>query len=497
MTRVNSPLKQRRAGVLLHPTSLPGPLDKGDLGPEAYRFVEFLAASGMTVWQILPLSPTHNDGSPYNCMSSSAGNPELISLDLLIEQGWLSADDLISLHELRTSDPPAFRRNLLRKAHQTFIQHAPETDKTALAGFVKQQSCWLDDYALYQVLKEENRAACWTDWPTELRDRKPQALKQAKIRLKYSITQVYFEQFIFFRQWLALKDYANAHGMQMFGDMPIFVAHDSADVWSKRHNFELDEQGKPLFVAGVPPDYFALQGQRWGHPHYAWKTMQADGFQYWTERMKLQTQLFDIIRIDHFRGFESYWEIPASSATAMDGRWQMAPGDELFQTLVEKIGALPLVAEDLGIITPEVYALRDKYHLPGMIILQFAFDGSPDNPYLPYKHRVNSVVYTGTHDNDTVLGWFNSLTHETKNYVDDYLGSPGEPMPWPLIRCALDSVSLWAIVPMQDILMLGSEHRMNTPGTTQGNWQWRFNWDQLSVDVPARLRHLNQLYGRI
>ncbi|MEW6354229.1 MAG: 4-alpha-glucanotransferase, partial [Pseudomonadota bacterium] len=315
-------------------------------------------------------------------------------------------------------------------------------------------------------------------------------------RLQKHIAQIYFEQFIFFRQWHALKQYANAHGVLIFGDMPIFVAHDSADVWAQRRYFELDDQGRALLVTGVPPDYFSADGQRWGHPHYRWEVMRADGFGYWVERMKVQLQLFDILRIDHFRGFESYWEIPATSATAKEGRWVKAPGDELFQLLQEKFGTLPVVAEDLGLITPEVHALRNKYGFPRMLVLHFAFDGSPENPYVPYRHEVNSVVYTGTHDNDTTLGWFSALPWENKNYVDDYLGAPGEPMPWPLIRCALASVARWAVIPMQDILMLGSEHRMNTPGTSTGNWQWQFSWEQLPLDVPARLHHLSQLYGR-
>ena len=477
--------RARRAGVILHPTSLPGPHPQGDLGPEAYHFVEFLAASGLQVWQVLPLGPTHDDGSPYQCLSVNAGNPHLISPELLQQEGWLNT--------YKGNTSPS---SLLRRACKHFMQHASTQERDAYTDFIKQQSHWLTDYALYQALKDEHDGSAWIDWPTPLRDRDAWALDEARTRLDSAITQVCFEQFIFFRQWSALKRYANARGVQMFGDMPIFVAHDSADVWSRRELFDLDPDGQARVVAGVPPDYFSVHGQRWGNPHYNWQRMRDEGYRCWIERMQTQLLLFDLIRIDHFRGFVSYWEIPAELPTAEGGRWVKAPGDELFAALKREFGCLPLVAEDLGLITPEVHALREKYGLPGMKILQFAFDGDPRNPYLPPQHEVNSVVYTGTHDNDTTLGWFRKLPQETKDYVDDYLGTPGEPMPWPLIRMALASVANLAVVPMQDILMLGSEHRMNTPGTTHGNWQWRFDWAQLTPDIPERLRRLNHFYNR-
>lgn len=498
LTQLDSPLKQRRAGVLLHPTSLPGPLGNGDLGPESYRFVEFLAASGMGVWEILPLGPTHdNDDSPYNCPSASAGNPLLISPDLLLAQGWLTQEDYTDLRTRHDGDTKTLRHTLLHCAQRTFAQRASDTERAELTAFRAAHGYWLDDYALYQALKEENRRASWVEWPATVRDRKATALAAARARLHDAIAQIYFEQFVFFNQWLSLKKYANEHGVLIFGDMPIFVAHDSADVWAHRDYFTLDAHGNASLVTGVPPDYFSPEGQRWGHPHYNWAAMQADGFQYWMGRMQVQLQLCDVLRIDHFRGFESHWEIPASSPGAATGRWVQAPGDQLFAALQARFGALPMVAEDLGMITPEVYALRNRYNLPGMMILQFAFDGSPHNPYLPYKHAFNSVVYTGTHDNDTTLGWFNELPQATKDYVMDYLGAPTEPMPWPLIRACLNSTGLWAILPLQDILMLDNTHRMNIPGTTTGNWQWRFSWDQLPLDIPARLRHFNRLYGRV
>ncbi len=477
--------RARRAGVILHPTSLPGPRTQGDLGPEAYHFVEFLAASGQQVWQVLPLGPTHDDGSPYQCLSVNAGSPHLISPELLKQEGWLDS--------YKNKTPQS---TLLQRACQRFMQNASPQERDACTEFIKQQSHWLPDYALYQALKNEHGGHSWFDWPTPLRDRDAQALDEARTRLDNAIIQVRFEQFMFSRQWSALKRYANARGVAMFGDMPIFVAHDSADVWSHRELFDLDAEGHARVVAGVPPDYFSVHGQRWGNPHYNWQRMRDDGYRCWIERMRTQLRLFDLIRIDHFRGFESYWEIPAELPTAEGGRWVKAPGDELFAVLQRELGSLPLIAEDLGLITPEVHALRKKYGFPGMKILQFAFDGDPCNPYLPHQHEVNSVVYTGTHDNDTTLGWFHNLTPEQKQYMDDYLGVPGEPMPWPLIRAALASVAHLAVIPMQDILMLGGEARMNTPGTLSGNWRWRFSWDQVTPDLSGRVRHLNRLYNR-
>ncbi len=487
MTLAVRPPASRHAGILLHPSSLPGPGKHGELGAEAQRFVEFLAACGITVWQTLPLGPTHHDSSPYQCLSLFAGNPLLISLERLAEQGWLSPE---ALH------PPKQRRRLLMQAQQTFSQQATAEQRAAYAAFRIEQAYWLEDYALYRALKQAHDERAWTQWPDKLRDREPEALEQARSGMEPLIEHIHFEQFIFSEQWQTLKGAANARGIRLFGDMPIFVAHDSADVWTHRADYDLDAQGNPHVVAGVPPDYFSSTGQRWGNPHYRWEHIATTGFRCWIERLRRQLQLFDLVRIDHFRGFEAHWEIPADHPTAMHGRWVPAPGDALFQALQQHFGALPLVAEDLGLITPEVHALRDKYGLPGMKVLQFAFDGNAKNPYLPHQHEHNCVVYTGTHDNDTTLGWFHNLTPEQKQYVDDYLGVPGEPMPWPLIRAALASVAHLAVIPMQDILMLGGEARMNTPGTIEGNWRWRFSWDQVTPDLSGRVRHLNRLYNR-
>jgi len=498
MTTSCDPFARRRAGILLHPTSLPGPWGNGDLGAAAFHFVDFLVSSGQTLWQMLPLGPTHSHGSPYQCLSVHAGNPQLISIDGLLERQWLNEDDVAGLRAIKVQeDADEDRCRLLVKAYEGFCRQSTEEDRQALQHFIASEQSWLGDYALYQALRNEFHGRDWSQWPVPLRDRDPVALQQARARLQVAIDQVCFEQYLFFSQWAALKQYANERGVLMFGDLPIFVAYDSVDVWAQQHFFELDQQGQPVVVAGVPPDYFSASGQRWGNPHYRWQAMVADGFSWWLSRVAMQLQLFDIIRIDHFRGFQAYWEIPAGEETAINGRWVEAPGDEFFNALLERYGRLPFVAEDLGIITPEVTALREKYHLPGMKILQFAFDGNHDNPYLPYNHEHNTVVYTGTHDNDTTLGWYQALPAAARHYVDDYLGMPDEVMPWPLVRLALSSVAMTAVIPFQDVLGLGSEDRMNVPGTTAHNWQWRFSWEQVPEDAAARLRHLSALYGRI
>ncbi len=487
--KAHTPLQQRQAGILLHPTSLPGPWHCGDLGAEAYHFVDFLAAAGQHIWQILPLSPTHEDLSPYQSLSAHAGNPELISIEALVAQGWLEG-------EVVPSSAPHAKRALIQRAWQGFSARADDNARGELARFVAEQGHWLDDYALFCAIKHEQRGRGWSEWPVSLRDRSDKALEKIRQTHAEELAVIRFEQFLFYRQWYALKQYANGKGIRIFGDMPIFVSHDSADVWAQRECFDLDESGHPLVVAGVPPDYFSATGQRWGNPHYDWEWMEADGFRWWQQRLEGQLQLFDLVRIDHFRGFEAYWEIPAHEPTAINGRWVKAPGDALFAVLQQRFDPLPVVAEDLGTITPEVDALRKKYALPGMKILQFAFDGSPDNPYLPHNHRRNSVVYTGTHDNDTTLGWYNGLNQHARSIVMEYLGQPAEPMPWPLVRAAYSSVAMLAVVPLQDVLALDTEHRMNTPGTTSGNWQWRFGWDMVAPDLAERLRHMVEMYHR-
>ncbi len=480
----------RRAGLLLHPTSLPGPGEHGDLGPEAYRFVDFLQSAGCSVWQMLPLGPTHADRSPYQCLSVHAGNSELISLQALSDEGWLEHGD--------DRPPPdrGARQARLEAAYNGFLSHGTDAQRAEYRRFVEHHRAWLDDYALYTALRAEHQDRAWLDWPISLRDRQPAALEEAYRRLAGPIEQARFEQFVFDRQWHDLRRYANERGVLLFGDMPIFVAHDSAEVWAHREFFALDAQGRQEVVAGVPPDYFSETGQRWGNPHYRWDRLEADGFGWWVQRMATQLRLFDLTRVDHFRGFQAYWEIPAEAQTAIDGRWVEAPGEALFTRLHEHFHQLPLVAEDLGYITPEVEALRRQFALPGMKVLQFAFGGGPDNPYLPHNHELLSVVYTGTHDNDTTVGWFNALADEAEAYVRDYLAAPKEAMPWPLIRAALASVAQLAVLPMQDVMALGSEHRMNVPGVSSDNWRWRFEWDQVPADAATRLHHLVGLYGR-
>ena len=478
---VKTILDKRRAGVLLHPTSLPG----GDLGPNAYRFADFLAQAGFSVWQMLPLGPTrHDDASPYNCLSAHAGNPRLVSPGRIGEWGWL---------EPATAGDG---REALHHAFRAFGSRASGEERAAYEAFRESEQAWLEDYALFEALRKEHHGLAWWEWPPALRDRGPDALGQARARLAADIEEVRFEQFVFARQWRELKAYANERGVLLFGDMPIFVAHDSTEVWAHREYFLLDAAGQPLMVAGVPPDYFSATGQRWGNPLYDWERMRADGFRWWTIRLRTELQRFDLIRVDHFRGFEACWEIPAAAATAENGRWAKAPGRELFAALTRELGALPLVAEDLGFITPAVHALREQYGFPGMKILQFAFDSGPDNPYLPHNHSADCVVYTGTHDNDTTRAWFEDLPPEKQLAVVEYLGYRHEPMPWPLIRAALMSVARLAVLPLQDILGLGRGQRMNTPGTTSGNWRWRFEWDQLTEDVGAKLKRLIALYGR-
>ena len=483
-------LDRRRAGILLHISSLPSQGVTGELGSDAYRFVDFLAASGMSIWQMLPVGPTMMEGSPYQTSSAHAGNPQFISLEPVMQKGWL--DEYPLDEEALSEEGKQFALSL---SWEGFKERAGHEDRQALERFIATNGYWLQDYALFKALQGE-QGGCWWLWSEGLRARKPQALAEARARLSDTLEYIYYEQFLFFTQWWDLKRYANGKGVFLFGDMPIFVAHDSAEVWAHPQDFYLDESGLPSVVAGVPPDYFSETGQRWGNPLYRWDRLEAEGFRFWVERMQTQLRLFDIIRIDHFRGLEAYWEIPASEETAVNGRWVKAPGEALFDRLYAEFDALPLVAEDLGIITPEVEALRRAYHLPGMKILQFAFSGGPQNPYLPFNHSHDSVVYTGTHDNDTTLGWYTSLDDATRHYVDDFLGRSKEAMPWPLIRCAMMSHAQVAIVPMQDVLGLGSGYRMNTPGTTEGNWRWRFIWEEIDQDLTNLLRNRVRMYGR-
>ncbi len=485
-------LERRRAGILLHLSSLPGRPDNGDLGHDAYRFIEFLADTGISVWQMLPIGPTHEDASPYQCLSVHAGNPAFISLDWLVDKHWLEIDMCRKQRENKTQ-----RHDCLLKAFDMFQQWSDPETCHQFETFQQKNSEWLDDFALYCTIRQISNNRPWYEWSPELRHGDHDALNNIRAEYKEKILQYKFEQYVFFRQWHELKDYANRRGVWLFGDMPIFVAHDSAEVWAHREYFAVHPDGELETQAGVPPDYYSKTGQRWGNPHYRWDHMKADGFKWWLQRMRTQLELFDLVRVDHFRGFEAYWEIPAGDTTAENGRWVKAPGDRLLETLHLAFDSLPLVAEDLGVITPEVVQLRQRFNLPGMKILQFAFSGESSNPYLPHNHEDLSVVYTGTHDNDTTLAWYASLSDESKAYINEYFGDTNdEDMSWALIRSALGSVSRLAILPMQDILSLGQGHRMNKPGTIEGNWSWRFQWQQVTPEIRQRLYHMLDLYGR-
>lgn len=435
----------------------------------------------------------HGDGSPYQCLSAHAGNPELISLDQLVQSGWLNfSDQGPVVRESREFDKGA----LVAQAYYGFLDRASEQDQEDFKQFCEAKAFWLDDFALFIVLRNEFDCKSWNYWPERYKERDPKALKEMERRLKREIDCIKFEQYVFYNQWMGLKRYANEKGILLFGDVPIFVSYDSADVWANRSVFKLDESGEMRVVAGVPPDYFSANGQRWGNPHYDWTVLRQNGFDWWLKRMGTQMELFDILRIDHFRGFEAAWEIPAHEETAINGAWAKAPGKALLQAINGEFGAIALIAEDLGVITHEVEMLRDEFELPGMKILHFAFGGNTDNPYLPSHYTKNCVVYTGTHDNDTTVGWVHKLSHQQKHFVYDYLGFPSIPLHWALMQAALSSVANLAVIPMQDILELDTEHRMNTPGTTSGNWNWRFQWCQLTDERAGKLAHLVALYDR-
>jgi 4-alpha-glucanotransferase len=481
----------RKAGILLHPTSLPGEWGIGDLGTWAYRFADFLVESGMRLWQILPLGPTGPDHSPYQSYSSMAGNPLLISIQSLYEQGWLSSGDLQSAPPF----PPSMvhfdaviplKTMLIRKAAGNFFGNTADPLRQEFLDFCSAMKLWLNSYAEFTALKQASSGLAWTDWTNSAAD--PQE----------ALTQQ-FIQFVFFRQWKALKDYCNSRGIEIIGDLPIFIAHDSSDVWANPELFDLDEKGHPRVIAGVPPDYFSKTGQCWGNPLYRWEVMEQTGYRWWIQRIQSMLNLVDIIRLDHFRGFEKFWEIPAGSRTAVNGRWVRGPGESLFKALSGALGKLPFIAEDLGYITPEVHQLRDRLGLPGMRVLQFAFgDLSPENPHKPYNFIPNCVAYTGTHDNDTTAGWLADTKQgrSEQEAVLRYLGSEKSGGVWDLIRLILSSAAGTAILPMQDVLGLGSEARMNLPATTENNWRWRMRGDQLSPELAARLHEMIRIYGR-
>jgi len=488
----------RKSGILLHPTSLPGSGGIGSFGAEARSFIDFLVAAGQSLWQVLPLGPTGHGNSPYSCYSAFAGNPLLINCELLAEEGDLSVEECADQEGNRMVDYPRVERRksrLLRKAADTFLARGDARLKDEFLQF-RQATPWLQDFALFMALKEHFGGQCWNDWPADIRDRSSHALIDYAVRLAHEIDIHCYFQWQFFRQWRRIKGYANERGVAIIGDIPIFVAFDSAEVWANPTLFKLNKEGRPTVVAGVPPDYFSPTGQLWGNPHYDWEALARTGYAWKIERMRSSLELYDIIRIDHFRGFAASWEVPAGDATAVKGRWVEGPRAALFEALHTALGKVPIIAEDLGIITPDVEELRDMFGFPGMKILHFAFDSGPSNPYLPHNHVPKSVVYTGTHDNDTTAGWFSKLPEPEQKQVRHYLHYHGSDMVWELIRTALASVAEMAIIPLQDVLSLGSDCRMNMPGTVGRNWSWRFAEGDLTGSHAARLFELTELYGR-
>jgi len=503
----------RASGILLHPTSLLGPHGIGDLGDEAYRFADFLGASGQSLWQVLPLGPTGYGDSPYACYSAFAGNTLLVNPELLLKENLISKTDLTALPRLSegTVDFAAAHQRkdaILAKAFANYQRSTDTEFRSEFETFAEQNAAWLDDYALFRALKTAHDGKPWYEWDRALVTRVPADLARTRTELHEQIEEQKFSQFIFFQQWSALKTYCNRRGIQIIGDIPIFVAHDSADVWTHPDQFKLNGDGSPIVVAGVPPDYFSKTGQYWGNPLFNWDQMQVDGFQWWIERVRAALETVDIARIDHFRGFAACWEIPGGDKTAERGRWVEAPGRELFTAIRNALGELPIIAEDLGVITPDVEKLRDDFGFPGMRILQFAFSSDATNIDLPHNYHQNVVVYTGTHDNDTTAGWFNSVAGEgstrtakqiecERQFCIKYLKTRGEEIHWDFIRAVFASVANTAIVPMQDVLGLGNEARMNLPNSTTGNWLWRLGEHTLSDDLSARLRDLSDLYGRL
>lgn len=494
---------QRASGLLVHPTSFPSPFGMGDIGPAAYEFVDFLADTGQQIWQVLPLGPTGHGNSPYMSYSSMAGNHMLISLEQLRDRGLLDQSDLddfphFSEDVVDFSGVLPTKLKLLEKAAERFESTADEGTRQEYETFCKKRAFWLDDYAFFMALKRAHGGASWNQWDNALARREDGAMAAWHDKLSTVIAYHKYFQFEFCRQWTALKNYANERHIQIVGDMPIYVAHDSVDVWAFPHNFMIDpETLNPSEMAGVPPDYFSETGQLWGNPTYNWAALQKLGFRWWLQRLKALLDYVDLIRIDHFRGFQAYWAVPEGETTAMAGQWVEAPGEAFFNAVKEEFGSLPILAEDLGVITPEVEALRDQFDFPGMKILQFAFGGDASNPYLPFNFVRNCVVYTGTHDNDTTVGWFDQASEYERDRVLRYLGGlSADGIHWAFIRVALSSIANQAIIPLQDVLGLGSFARMNTPGKADDNWAWRYRSEMLTGELRDRLRDLTTLNGR-
>jgi 4-alpha-glucanotransferase len=495
---------RRSGGILLHPSSLPGPYGIGDLGPQAYRFVDWLASTGCKLWQVLPLGPTGYGDSPYQCFSAFAGNPYLISFEALIEDGLLTQDDFADMPSFNASRVDygqliPWKLDLLQKAF-SHLSSATNDFREEFDRVRIENASWLDDYALFMSLKEANGGGAWSDWNESLRRRKPSTMQAARQEHAESILRYSFYQFLFFRQWNKLRSYAHEKDIKIIGDIPIFIAYDSADAWAHPELFFLGDDSLPTVVAGVPPDYFSTTGQLWGNPLYRWDVHKKSGYAWWLERFRSVLNFVDVVRLDHFRGFAGYYEIPYGASTAEKGQWMTGPGKDFFETVSQQLsssenGTLPIIAEDLGVITPDVIELRDAFHLPGMKILQFGFT-SPSDPFLPHNYTRNCVAYTGTHDNDTALGWFESAPKKERDFAYRYLNTDYSDFAWALIRGVWSSVAVYALAPMQDLLSLGTEARMNFPSRLGGNWEWRMNEADMSEDLARRLREFNELYWR-
>jgi 4-alpha-glucanotransferase len=492
--------KSRSSGILLHPTSLPGPFGVGDFGAEARAFVDFLACGGQRLWQVLPLGPTGYGHSPYQSLSAFAGGTLLIDPYQLVEDGLLAETDIVNTpiadDEVNFEGAQALKEPLFNQAYENFKSHARASLRSEFEAFCEQNSFWLDDYALFSALKQTYGGLDWINWDQSLARREPAALTQACQSLHDQIAALKFFQFLFFKQWQSLRGYCHERNIEIIGDLPIFVAYDSADVWAHRDYFKLDQDGKPIVVAGVPPDYFSETGQLWGNPIYDWERLRAEGFGWWIDRVRVAFEMFDLLRVDHFRGFAACWEIPAGDPTAENGEWVPAPGRELFAALTKNLGKLRIIAENLGVITPDVESLRDEFGFPGMRVLQFAFGSDATNVHLPHNYTRDTVAYTGTHDNDTTVGWFAKLDQKERDACLKYLATDGKEIHWEMIRAAYASVADIAMVPLQDVIGLGAEARMNLPASSSGNWLWQFRREQLDEDAAKRLRGMTELYGR-
>ena len=493
----------RVSGILLHPTSFPSPYGIGDLGKEAYQFIDFLKKAGQHLWQVLPLTPTGFGDSPYQSFSAFAGQPLLISPDHLVELGLLEEKDLTSCPVTDTDRVDygtiiPWKNVILKKAYENYRHTSDKMLLEEYDSFYENNRFWLDDYALFMACKDAHNGAPWTEWEKEYRIPSPAFLAKLKTELKADIYYYHFVQFMFFKEWYALKEYAKKKEVKIIGDIPIFVSMDSADVWANQHLFQLDTKGYPTVVAGVPPDYFSETGQLWGNPLYDWNAHKKDGYKWWISRIRNQLDLVDYLRIDHFRGFEAYWAVPYGEETAINGKWKPGPNENLFLAIEKALGDdLPIIAEDLGVITPEVEKLRDRFRFPGMKVLQFAFESEGESSFLPHQFTTtNCVCYTGTHDNDTTRGWYETATEKSRDKVRRYMNTDGGMVHMDFIRTCLGTIAAYAIFPLQDLLGVGKEGRMNTPGVAAGNWEWRYQKGMLTEDLAKNLLELSHLYGR-